>query len=61
MGAAQMKKIRYIAAGYATYSLMYVVMAGALVSAGGWRGPEQLIRDFDVIGGTLLFILGLFF
>jgi hypothetical protein len=61
MDAAQTKESRYVTVGYATLALMYLTMTGMLVSASGWHGLEQATRDFEIIGGTLLLMLGMFF
>jgi membrane protease YdiL (CAAX protease family) len=61
MNTAQMKEAKYITAGYAILALMYLAMATMLLGADGWGGLEQAMQNIDIIGGTLLLILGLFF
>jgi hypothetical protein len=60
MNSAQAREAKYVAAGYAILALMYLVMALMLVGVSGLNGLEQVIQNIDILGGTLLLMLGLF-
>lgn len=49
-----------MAAGYTIFALMYLAIAVIFLSAGGWRGIDEVFQNMDIIGGTLLIIFGLF-
>lgn len=39
---------------------MYLAMVAMLIGAGGWQGLQLTLQNFDIVGGTLLLLLGLF-
>jgi hypothetical protein len=52
MDVAHRKEVKYVAAGYAIYALMYIALAAILLSASGG------FHNLDIIGGALSLIAG---
>ena len=60
MDDARTKESKYVAAGYAIFALMNLAMVGIFFGAIGWHGLEQAAQDLEIVGSTLLYMLGFF-
>jgi|GEM_PF-5773561 len=58
MARSPEKEVRYIAAGYAIYALMFFGGGVFMLTIVGWHGYSQFFKDLEIIGGTLLLMLG---
>jgi hypothetical protein len=55
--ASPEKEVRYVAAGYAIYSLMFFGIGGFILTLMGWRGSSRFFENLEIVGGTLLLML----
>jgi hypothetical protein len=58
MQEQQAKEVKYVAASYAIVALGYLAMTAMAIGAVG--GLQSILQNFDIVGGTLLLLVGLF-